>query len=114
MKVDHISQVPAQEMDMPGAEKVKIQWLVGERDNPPNFYMRRFEVEAGGCSPKHSHDYEHEVYVLDGEGLVWSENGEKSLGPGSVVLVRPGEEHQFRNTGEGPLCFLCMVPKDAK
>ncbi|MCK4547254.1 MAG: cupin domain-containing protein [Candidatus Eisenbacteria sp.] len=113
MKVAHNSEIPAAKMDVPGAEKVTIRWLVGEKDDPPNFYMREFEIEQGGCSPRHEHDYEHEVYVLEGEGSVFGGGGEKPLRPGSAVLVQPGEEHQFRNTGDGPLRFLCLVPKDA-
>lgn len=114
MKVAHYTEIPAEPMDTPGAEKVKIRWLIGEKDGPPNFYMRWFEVEQGGCSPRHTHDYEHEVYVLEGEGTVWSAQGENPIGPGSVVLVQPGEDHQFKNAGAGPLRFLCLVPKTAK
>ena len=29
---------------------------------------------------------------------------------GDVLLVTPDAEHQFRNTGEAPLEFLCLVP----
>ncbi len=113
MKVVHESEVTREKVDMPGAEKVTIQWLIGEKDNPPNFFTRLFEVETGGCSPRHTHDYEHEVYVLDGRGTVFSVDGEKEIGPGSVVLVQPGEEHQFKNVGDGTLRFLCMVPRTA-
>jgi len=113
MKVVHLTDVPAEPLESPGAEKVKIRWLIGPEDDPPNFYLRWFEVEAGGCSPHHTHDYEHEVFVLEGEGRVLHERGEKQIGPGSAVLVQPGEKHQFQNSGSGPLCFLCLVPKTA-
>ena len=114
MKVVHESEIAKEKMDVPGAENVTIQWLVGEEDDPPNFYMRLFEVEKGGCSPRHSHDYEHEVFVLDGRGTVYGAGGEKNLRSGSAVLMPAGEEHQFKNVGDGPLRFLCMVPKTAK
>jgi len=27
--------------------------------------------------------------------------------------VKPDEPHQFRNTGSGPLKFLCLIPNSA-
>ena len=41
--------------------------------------------------------------VLEGER-------EHPLRPGSQVYVPPHELHQFRNTGPGPLKFLCLIP----
>jgi len=29
---------------------------------------------------------------------------------GDVVFVPPDELHQFRNTGDGELRFLCLIP----
>ena len=36
-----------------------------------------------------------------------------ALKTGDVVYVSPSEIHQFRNTGEVPLKFLCLVPHSA-
>ncbi|HDR06819.1 MAG TPA: cupin domain-containing protein, partial [Candidatus Coatesbacteria bacterium] len=47
---------------------------------------------------------------LEGSGVVEEGEAERPLGPGSVVFVPGGEEHGFRNTGRGPLRFLCLVP----
>ena len=32
------------------------------------------------------------------------------MSPGVAVYVAPDEIHQFRNTGSGPLKFLCLIP----
>ena len=52
---------------MEGAAGCRVRWLIGEGDNAPNFAMRKFEVAPGGHTPRHFHDYEHEVYVLAGK-----------------------------------------------
>jgi len=109
MKTFHYSEVECQVVPEP-AEAVTIRWLINEKTGAPNFAMRRFEVGPGGCTPYHTHGWEHEVYVLEGEGVAVGSGGEAKLGPGSVVLVEPGEEHNFRNTGRGNLVFLCMIP----
>jgi quercetin dioxygenase-like cupin family protein len=75
--------------------------------------MREYEVSPGGYTPRHSHPYEHEVFVLEGQGIVLEGDAEHRIGPGDVVLVAPNDLHQFRNTGRAPLRFLCLVPNSA-
>jgi len=76
----------------------------------PNFVMRVFDVEPGASSPRHSHDWEHEVFVLLGKGRVYGGGKEVSLSPGYTVFVPPMEEHQFTNTGDEVLRFVCLIP----
>lgn len=34
----------------------------------------------------------------------------KEIREGDFILVKPGELHQYRNTGDEPLVFICVVP----
>lgn len=113
MKVNHFTETAEKPVDMEGSRGCTVRSLVSESDGAPNFAMRRFEVAVGGFTPRHSHPYEHEVYVLEGEGEVFEGNQAHPLRPGVVVLVKPDEVHQFRNTGATPLKFLCLIPNDA-
>jgi len=109
MKAYHYKKIENQDVPAP-AKKVKIRWLINEKQGAPNFAMRRFEVAPGGSTPYHTHEWEHEVYVLEGDAVAVSNDGETPIGPGSVILVEPNEIHNFRNTGEKTLVFLCMIP----
>jgi len=113
MKVCNTQEVEAKPVEMEGASGCTVRWLVDENDGAPNFAMRQFEVQPGGHTPRHSHPYEHEVYVLSGSGVVYEGELERPLQAGDVVYVAPDEVHQFRNTGASPLRFLCMVPNSA-
>jgi quercetin dioxygenase-like cupin family protein len=75
--------------------------------------MRHFEVAPGGHTPRHFHDYEHEVFVLEGSGVVVEGDREHRLQAGDVVFVKPNEVHQFLNPGPAPLKFLCLIPNSA-
>lgn len=108
------SEVTAEPVDHLGCEGVTIRWLLDERDGAPNFYMRLFELAPAGCTPQHSHPWEHEVYVLEGEGIVEGANGSWKLCPGTVVFVAPNEPHCFRNTSTTTLKFLCLIPAHGK
>lgn len=113
MKVTNYEAVQQKPVEMEGADKCHVRILVGESDGAPNFAMRQFEVEVGGFTPKHQHPYEHEIFVIDGQGIVLEGDHEHPLNKGDVVLVKPDEIHQFRNTGQTPLKFLCLIPNSA-
>lgn len=109
MTVKHYTSVPAKEVEQ-GAEGVKIRWIIAEHDGAPNFAMRHFEIAPGGHTPHHAHEWEHEVFILTGRGIVASPDGDHPLSPGTVVFVPPNEEHHFANDGDEPLTLLCLVP----
>src|SRR5204862_5422984 len=110
MKVNHYQQVTQQPVEMEGSQGCSVRQLLGEKDGTPTFALRQFEVAPGGYTPRHSHPYEHEVFVLEGEGEILESDQPRPLRPGTVVFVAPDELHQFRNTGTAPLKFLCLVP----
>lgn len=110
MKVFNYGTVAAENVKEAGASKVKVRWLITKEMGAPNFAMRLFEVEPNGYSPLHTHPWEHEVFILEGDGVV--SDGKKStlLKPNDVVFTLPDEWHQFKNTGKKTLKFLCLIP----
>jgi len=96
---------PTQEL--PGVLKREV---ITAKDGAPNFCMRVFEVESGSSTPSHSHNWEHEVFVLDGQGVVEGARGNNPIDPGSVVFIAPNEQHCFINTGSKTLRFICLIP----
>lgn len=95
---------------MDGATGTKMRMLIGADDGASNFHMRHFTVETGGHTPHHSHDYEHEILILSGEGVAKSEQGERRFKVNDIIFVPANEKHQFVNTGEDPLQFICLIP----
>jgi quercetin dioxygenase-like cupin family protein len=115
MIVKKTSEVENKVVEMEGANQVRLRLLVSEQDGAPNFNMRVFELAPGGHTPFHTHDFEHEIFVLEGEGELFDGENAHALEPGSVVLVAPNEEHNFRNTSQdGIFKFICIVPQEGK
>jgi len=112
MKVAHYDQIEALPVGVEGAAGCRMRCLIDHTDGAPTFAMRLFEVGTGGHTPKHSHAHEHEVFVLEGIGMVLEGDKEHPLRAGTCVLVPPNQLHQFRNTGIGPLKFLCLIPHE--
>lgn len=113
MKIQQADTIGAKTAEMDGADGVMMRMLIGPDDNVPTFNMRLFEVAPGGYTPRHTHDWEHEVYVLAGEGVVLENGQDKPISAGNCIYVPPNEDHQFRNTGSENLKFLCLVPRDS-
>ncbi len=108
--IRNIGETPRQPVQMEGVEGASMAIMVGREDGAPNFALRSFAVEPGGHTPRHSHDYEHEVFVVAGSGTILLEGAERPIRQGDVIYVPADEEHQFKATGELPLQFLCIVP----
>ncbi|MBL0927002.1 MAG: cupin domain-containing protein [Phycisphaerales bacterium] len=104
--IDEVSDAPVQ---MDGVKGVRMAVMVGRQDGAPNFALRSFRVEPGGHSPRHSHDYEHEVFIVAGSGTVLLGGERRPIRQGDVVYVPADHEHQF-TAGEKGLRFLCLVP----
>jgi len=112
MKHSYYADVPLEDVTMDGAKKVKIRWLVSAKDGAPNFAMRMFEVEPGGYTPYHSHEWEHENYILEGVGHLKTEDGDVPFKPGDILYVEPHMYHNYVNDGDSVMKFLCMVPNE--
>jgi quercetin dioxygenase-like cupin family protein len=84
--------------------------LIDESDGAPNFAMRRFELAPGAAVPRHTNAVEHEQYVLAGEYVVGIGETEHVVSPGDSLLIPAGVEHWYRNEGEAPGAFVCVVP----
>lgn len=105
----------ARTMDMPGASKVTMRLMVGRDDGAPNFAMRLFEVQPGGYTPRHQHNYEHEILIMQGQAAVGTstdETKDTSAKAGDVLYIPANQTHQFRNTGQDILKFMCLVPTE--
>lgn len=92
------------------AEGVTVRVVIGQEQGAPSFVMRVFDVEPGARTPLHAHAWEHEVFVLAGQGKVYGGGQEARLAEGDTVWVPPMEEHRFVNDGDEALRFICVVP----
>ena len=114
---EHVYFTNRQETDRETTPSGNSIWrLLPERIGVPNFELRYFEVPPGGRTSYGKHPWEHEVFVVTGEGRVKGkgladESISRLVRPGDAVYIAPDEEHQFINAAEEPLGFICVVPK---
>jgi quercetin dioxygenase-like cupin family protein len=113
VKIISYSDVRATHFDNDKAKGVAGRVVIGKNDGAGNFCMRIFEIAAGGNTPKHSHDWEHEIFFHAGAGEVYSNGKWSPVKAGSVAFIPANEEHQIRNSGRELLVFACLIPSTA-
>lgn len=113
MKVEKSGDINRLPVEADGAKDVNIRWLISKGDGAQNFAMRLFELKPGGFTPLHTHPHEHEVFVLQGRGVFVYEGRQHRFGAEYVIFVPGNKQHQFKNTGDSVLRFLCVVPISA-
>jgi mannose-6-phosphate isomerase-like protein (cupin superfamily) len=86
--------------------------IVRELASPHNSPLTRHSLAEirhppGTASQEHYHSVAEEVYyVLAGRGGIRVDGETRTLGPGDVVVIAPGERHKVWQEGEGDLVLL--------
>jgi len=108
MQVIDVGDVPEEEMTE--GSKATIRWLIDEKLGAKNFAMRYIVIKKGGYTPLHTHDWEHEMFVIKGEGYLTDGKNKIKIKPGNAIFVKPNELHQIINEDSDSLEILCLIP----
>lgn len=108
-KICPYTDVPA-EIFGDEAPGVTIRWLITEQDGAPCYALRMIEVARGGHTPYHHHPFEHENFIVEGQGKVRINDQWHEVKPGDVIFVPPDVPHNYENAGETAFKFLCGIP----
>jgi quercetin dioxygenase-like cupin family protein len=114
MKVVHDTDVPQDIVREPGAKQVTIRRLIDTPDGADRFLMSMFEMASDGATPPHYHEWEHEIYVLDGSLHVElpNEGTRVPLRRGDVVFIPRGEPHGLVTGPDETARLLLVAPAE--
>jgi len=96
----------------PEVKGAAMKVLISADEGWKDHVMRVIELEPGGYTPHHAHDWPHINYMIEGTGVLQIDDQENVLSAGSYAYVPAGQVHQFRNTGNGKFRFMCIVPTE--
>ena len=113
MKIMHYTDASPQAFDGDEVRGVVGRVAIGRADGAPHFCMRVFELAVDGHTPRHRHEWEHEIFFHSGSGEVYQDERWNPVTPGTTVYIPGNEEHQIRNKGSQPLVFVCLIPSGA-
>ena len=113
MKIIHYTDATPQSFDGEQVRGVTGRVVVGRDDGASHFCMRVFELSPEGYTPRHQHEWEHEIFFHSGEGEVYQSGKWQPVRAGSVVFIPGDELHQVRNCSAQKLVFVCLIPSGA-
>ena len=99
-------------MESPEVKEAAIKALISPKEGWEGFVMRVIELGEGGYSPRHTHDWPHINYILEGSGSLHINGKDTPVEAGSYAYVPAGISHQYRNEGSGKFRFICIVPEE--
>lgn len=112
MVVGHLTELQGKVIESSQVQDVMMKVLVSPQEGWEGHVMRVFEVGVGGYTPKHQHPWPHINYIIDGEGSLMIDHKENTITAGSYAYVPSNTIHQFKNVGDTPLQFICIVPEE--
>jgi mannose-6-phosphate isomerase-like protein (cupin superfamily) len=77
-----------------------------------SFSLQVMRFESGDEDPMHAHA-EDEIYHIDtGEATLVTEDGSEEVGPGDVVHLSPGTDHQFTDFEDEFVVTVLYAPAE--
>ncbi len=106
MYIKNYRELPVETTEVEG---LTVRWGINKDQGATNFSMRLLELAPMKSTPMHTHDSEHEIYVLVGKGEVETPDKVVPIREGSIIYVAPNEIHKFNNTGASILRMVDAV-----
>lgn len=113
MPFGFIEDLQKEAVNNPEAKGATKRVPLGPDQGWDSHIMRVFDLEAGGYTPKHVHDWPHINYILEGEGTLLVDGKVQEVKFGNYAYIPSNTEHQFKASAEKPLKFMCIIPKEA-
>ncbi len=73
--------------------------LINLNDNPPTCTLSYSQIEPGKTSAHHIHEWEHEVYIIEGTGTLFCDGKEYPVKAGDAMFIPPNVDHYTLNNG---------------
>ena len=81
------------------SEDGSVARLITLDDNPPTCTLSYHVIQPDKTSPHHIHEWEHEVYTIDGSGTLVCDGKEYSVQAGDAIFIPPNVDHYTLNDG---------------
>lgn len=93
-----------------GSTRVTMKQLVGKEDGAEKTALHEIKILKGGRTNVHSHNWQHQMFVTSGGGLLLTAGKPVPMHEGDVFLIPRGEAHGFEQRGRAPLVILTVTP----
>lgn len=93
--------------------EVEITYLI-DPDSSKEFRAAIVNFPPGVRNRLHTHDHEQILFVTEGRGIVATENEEREVVPGDLILIPAGERHWHGATENSRFAHLYVISRHAE
>ena len=93
-----------------GSTRVTMKQLVGKEDGAEKTALHEIKILKGGRTSVHSHNWQHQMFVTYGNGLLLMGGKPVPIQKGDVLVIPRGEAHGLEQRGRAPLVILTVTP----
>jgi quercetin dioxygenase-like cupin family protein len=108
IRADQVSKLEATAIPLFTGGQVTMQPLLAE-DTGKNFSMNLVNFGKGARTKFHSHTSDQVLIVTDGTGIVATEQGERTVGPGDIIHFPAGEKHWHGATKDSEFAHIYVM-----
>lgn len=105
MRLINLSQLPDEGVSHNPEIRKKVMVRAGVVPHLTGF--SRSALMPGQVARAHAHADMHEIFfVANGEGTISINDSKHAIGPGTCIVVEPGETHEISNSGQTELVLF--------
>jgi len=95
------------------AERRQADRLYLEFLRVPSLSLGVYELPAGGVDPQKPHREDEVYYVVSGRGTFRLGAEDRAVGPGTILVVKAGDEHSFHTIREDLSLLVFFAPAES-
>ena len=106
--VVHLAEAALGRLPVPGGGGTYHILIDEPTTGARDFSLLLNEIRPGATGREHTHDVEHGMYIIRGQGWFTLEGTEHTVGPGTAVFVPAHARHRLACEGEEPLQYVVI------
>jgi len=113
MKVVSSGALPKEPASGPLFTGEVFRQVIVKPEESQSFNFSIVNFEAGSRNKFHQHTGDQILIVTEGTGIVATEQEERTVTAGDIVLIPAGENHWHGAPGDTPMSHITVQPKGA-
>ncbi len=94
------------------AKKGISKFFIQSGADPDKLSLHISEAAAGArLHPPHTHAGLEAFFIIEGHGMVETEDGSQAVGPNECVIVDASKPHGLVNTGSTTMKYIVVIAK---
>jgi len=97
---------------VPSNSRARVRNFIANRELGTQSDIHENVISPGVVVPRHYHETEEVIVVLEGDGECRTEGATENYSGGDVIIIPPRVKHSLKNSGNKLIRQICFFPND--